>query len=92
MRYSLLYSNKFKKSLKKCVKRGLDVGKLKIAIELLTENGALPSKYKPHKLSGKFEGNWECHIEPDCLLIWSQKDEELTLLMIDTGTHSDIFG
>ena len=57
MKYSLSYLNKFKKSLKKCVKRGLDVEKLKIAIEILTENGTLPVEYKPHKLSGKFEGN-----------------------------------
>ena len=35
---------------------------------------------------------WECHIEPDWLLVWEQNDTELTLLMIETGTHSDIFG
>lgn len=29
---------------------------------------------------------------PDWLLIWDQNDEELTLLFIDTGSHSDVFG
>lgn len=52
----------------------------------------LPSEYKAHKLSGKFQGNWECHIQPDWLLVWQQKDEELILLLIDTGSHSDLFG
>ncbi len=34
----------------------------------------------------------ECHIQPDWLLVWQQDDEQLTLLLIDTGTHSDLFG
>ena len=92
MSYSLFYSNKFKKSLRRCVKRGLDIEKLRIAIDILCENGTLPIEYRPHKLSGKFEGNWECHIEPNWLLVWSQNDTELTLLMLDTGSPPDIFG
>ena len=92
MSYNLLYSNKFKKSLKKCFKRGLDVEKLRKIIKMLAETGTLPAEYRPHKLSGKYQGNWECHIEPDWLLIWQQKDLDLILLMVDTGTHSDIFG
>lgn len=89
--YRISYSNRFSKSLKKCVKRGLDVEKLKETINILSQTGTLPSKYKPHKLSSKFAGVWECHIEPDWLLLWDQNDTELTLLFIDTGTHSDIF-
>ena len=34
---------------------------------------------------------WECHIQGDWLLIWSQDDTELILLFTDTGTHSDLF-
>lgn len=59
---------------------------------MLAKTGTLPAEYRPHKLSGKYQGNWECHIEPDWLLIWQQKDLDLILLMVDTGTHSDIFG
>ena len=92
MNYNLLYSNKFKKSLKKCFKRGLDIDKLRNIIKILAETGSLPPEYRPHKLSGKYQGNWECHNEPDWLLVWQQKDFDLILLMVDTGTHSDIFG
>ena len=92
MSYNLLYSNKFKKSLKKCFKRGLDVERLRKIIKILAETGTLPAEYRPHKLSGKYQGNWECHIEPDWLLVWQQKDLDLILLIVDTGTHSDIFG
>lgn len=91
MNYKLSYSNQFKKALKRCYKRGLDIEKLRQAISILTETGSLPEKYRPHKLVGKYVGTWECHIEPDWLLIWEQNDCELTLLLLTTGTHSDIF-
>lgn len=91
MSYSIQYSTRFKKSLKKCYKRGLNVEKLREIINELSSTGTLPSKYRPHKLSGNYEGAWECHIEPDWLLIWQQNDTELILLLIDTGSHSDLF-
>lgn len=92
MTYSIIYSNKFKKSLKKCFKRGLDIEKLRDVLRILEQGKTLPSEYKAHKLSGKFQGNWECHIQLDRLLVWEQRDEELILLLIDTGSHSDLFG
>ncbi|MBQ0074782.1 MAG: type II toxin-antitoxin system mRNA interferase toxin, RelE/StbE family, partial [Prevotella sp.] len=45
---------------------------------------------RPHKLHGNKEGLWECHIKADWLLIWQQNDTEMTLLMVSTGTHSDL--
>jgi mRNA interferase YafQ len=54
-------------------------------------SGRFKKSYKPHILSGKYAGIWECHIEPDWLLLWKQNDTELTLLLLDTGTHSDVF-
>lgn len=89
--YELIYSNKFKKSLKKCHKRGLDLAKIKDAINKLQSSGTLPPEYRPHKLVGKYIGKWECHIEPDWLMIWQQNETELILLLLDTGTHTDLF-
>lgn len=91
MKYSLRYSGKFDKSLKKCYKRGLNIEKLRQVISMLEETGTVLPQYKPHKLSGDYAGCWECHVQPDWLLIWEQNDTELVLLMIDTGTHSDLF-
>ena len=48
--------------------------------------------FKPHQLKGDHKGQWECHIEPNWLMTWEQNDNELTLLFLQTGTHSDIFG
>ena len=64
---------------------------LKNVMSLLAQSGNLPDKYKPHKLSGKYSGCWECHIKPDWLLVWEQNDTVLTLLFLYTGTHSDLF-
>ena len=92
MSYSVDTTRRFDKALKKCIKRGLDMSKFKECVGILAETGSLPAKYRPHKLSGKFSRVWECHIEPDWLLVWEQNDTELILLLIDTGSHSDIFG
>lgn len=91
MAYSISFSNRFKKDLKRCAKRGLDMQKILTAVQILEEIGTLPQHYHPHKLSGNFENNWECHIEPDWLMVWEQNDNELTLLFLMTGTHSDLF-
>lgn len=92
MSYRIDTTHKFEKSLKRCIKRGLDMNKLKKCLSLLADNGSLPERYRAHKLSGRYAHAWECHIEPDWLLVWEQNEDTLTLLMIDTGSHSDIFG
>ena len=61
-------------------------------VTLLAKTGTLPSRYRPHKLTGDWQGFWECHIQPNWLLIWEQHEKELILILTDTGTHSDLFG
>lgn len=89
--YSIVTTSKFDKSLKLCKKRNYNLQLLKEVIDILQEKGKLPQKYKPHKLSGNYKDCWECHIKPDWLLIWKQNDSELILLLLVTGTHSDLF-
>jgi mRNA interferase YafQ len=92
MKYTILRTNQFKRSFKKCLKRGLDVAKFEHVLQILSSEGVLPNTYRPHKLSGNYAECWECHICADWLLIWKQNDTELVLLLLDTGSHSDIFG
>lgn len=89
--YNISRTTGFKKALKRCIKRGLDMKALEEVIRILASTGSLPPEYKPHKLNAKFNFAWECHIQPNWLLLWEQNDTELTLLFINTGTHSDIF-
>ena len=92
MKYTLRFTGEFKRSLKKCLKRGYDERHLTDVLSILATKGRLPEKYRPHMLHGQYAGYWECHITPDWLLIWTQNDNELVLVMTDTGTHSDLFG
>ena len=82
MKYSIDFTNRFKKSLRKGVKRGLDPILIEKAVEKLANEGKLPPSYKSHKLHGNLEGIWECHITPDWLMLWEQNDEKLTLLFL----------
>lgn len=91
MKYTVHYTGRFKKSYKLCKRRGLNISSFETVVKLLSETGSLPAKYKPHILSGRYAGTWECHIENDWLLLWKQNDTELTLLLLDTGTHSDVY-
>ncbi len=81
----------FRKDTERCRKRGYNMDLLKTVIRLLEKEGQLPATYRPHKLSGIYDGCWECHIKGDWLLIWEQNDSELTLLFTGTGTHADLF-
>ncbi len=67
-----VYLRLFKKDLDQSIKRNKDISKLKNIISDLCECRALPAKNRNHKLRGNYEGFWECHIEPDWLLIYKK--------------------
>ena len=89
--YSIEFTSRFKKDVKRCQKRGYDLTVLTKAIDLLQQTGKLPPSFKPHILKGRYDGLWECHLKPDWLMVWQQNDCELILLFMTTGTHSDLF-
>lgn len=89
--YSVDVTNQLKKDVVDCYSRGLDMNLLITVVEILATEGKLPTKYKPHSLYGNYSGVMECHIQPDWLLVWQQEDSNLTLLLTNTGTHSDLF-
>ena len=91
MKYFIKTTKRFDKDLKRCEKRGCNMHHIQEAMLILAATGTLPMKYRPHKLSGNRDGQWECHIEPDWLMTWEQNDMELTLLFLQTGTHADVF-
>ena len=65
------------------------MSKLFEIITLLANGEALPQKCVPHKLTGNYEGFWECHVSPDWLLLY--EIDENTLYLSRTGSHSDLF-
>ena len=70
--YTLSFTNRFEKDLKLIKKRSLNDFQLiydflKNELSIKGAEG-LPSKFRAHKLSGNYKGNWECHIKGDLLI------------------------
>jgi mRNA interferase YafQ len=85
----LSQTNQFKKDIKRALKRGKDLSKLKAVVDLLLADKPLPPKNRDHPLGGNWAGHRDCHIEPDWILIYKILDAEIRLER--TGTHSDLF-
>ncbi len=91
MKLELILTSRFKKSLKRCRKRGLDIDLLDHIVTQLLNGQPLAEKYRDHPLKGAYKMFRECHIQPDWLLVYLIENDVLTLTLIDTGSHADIF-
>lgn len=91
--YEVKTTSRFNKNLKRIIKQNKDIEKLIKVVERLADNQILDSKYKNHKLINdkNFKDCNECHIEPDWLLIYKIENNKLILLLLATGSHSDLF-
>jgi len=84
-----VYTRKFEKDLAKARKRGNDLEKIKEVIRALINEEDLNPHCRNHKLRGDYQDRWECHIEPDWLLIYMVDEDRI--IFERTGTHSDLF-
>jgi mRNA interferase YafQ len=67
------------------------VAKINEVINKLLDDIPLPQNNRNHQLVGDYKGCWECHINPDWLLIYT-KDKQIKIITLKrTGTHSDLF-
>ena len=89
--YQVKFTTAYKKAYKLMKKRGLDISLLDEVVDLLRQGKQLEKRYHDHGLTGDLAGFRECHIKPDCLLIYLIENDILTLTLIDTGSHSDLF-
>ncbi|MEQ1881650.1 MAG: type II toxin-antitoxin system YafQ family toxin [Burkholderiales bacterium] len=84
------YTGQFKRDVKLAAKRGQDMSKLRIVIELLLTGATLPRALGDHPLKGEWKSSRDLHIEPDWVLIY--RVEGNVVCFERTGTHSDLFG
>ena len=91
MTYHIKFTNAYKKSYKRAKKRGLNLKLLDDVVEALGQGHKLDAKYRDHALHGNWEEFRACHIQPDWLLIDLVENDVLTLTLVETGTHADIF-
>jgi len=70
-------------------RRGKDERRLAEIIKKLLKKKPLSQKNADHPLGGNWKNRRECHIEPDWLLIYCVRENELILER--TGSHSDLY-
>ncbi len=88
------WRGQFKKDYRLMMKQGKDIAALDDVIEELAIPNPLSESYQDHQLKGDYKGYRECHLEPDWLLIYGYEtleDGERQLLLVRTGSHSDLF-
>ncbi len=60
-------------------------------IDTLARGEKLEPKYQDHQLSGEFKEYRECHVKSNILLMYQKYENVLVLLLVDLGTHDDLF-
>lgn len=90
--YRIFALKKYTKSLKRVSQyKDFDVKKHKEIIRLLENGEPLASQYKDHELKGEFVGIRECHVQNDILLLYRKERDILVLVLVNIGTHSNLF-
>lgn len=88
---TLVQSTQYKKDLKRIRHNAKKAEALLAVLRLLENEIPIPPEYKPHMLTGDYNGYMECHIEGDFLLIRLDPDTtEIDLVRL--GSHSELFG
>lgn len=91
--YRLVATTKFKKDLKKVKKNAKDFELTGSVLKILQQKGVsgIAKSIKPHRSTGNYKDNWECHIRPDLLIIRIQVESPKVIKLVRIGSHSDLF-
>ncbi|OGG78313.1 hypothetical protein A3A36_03115 [Candidatus Kaiserbacteria bacterium RIFCSPLOWO2_01_FULL_52_12b] len=91
--YLVRPTQRYRKAYKR-ISRGKDFsrGILEEIIDTLSRGETLATEYQDHQLSGEYKGCRECHLQYDLLLMYQIHEDALVLLLVNLGTHDDLFG
>lgn len=84
------FTGQFKQDRKRAKRRGRNIARLDELIARLVADEPLEARYRVHPLRGNHARHWECHVEPDFLLIWYYS-EDGEIVFVRAGTHADLF-
>ena len=56
---------------------------LEKVIDILASGESLPAKYQNHQLKGKYSGYFDCHVQPDWVLIYKIEKENILVIYDD---------
>ena len=90
--YAVILSSRYRRSLKRIVRhKDFNRTKLEEVVGILARGETLPQKYCDHELTGDLKGFRECHVQNDLLLVYQIIKDELVLVLVNLGSHSDLF-
>jgi len=82
----------YRKAIKRIARhKDFNPVKLNEVINTLAQGKKLDARKRDHNLSGDYTGLRECHVQNDILLVYQIIDKNLILLLVDIGSHSDLF-
>lgn len=82
----------FRKDLKRLKKKHVDIKRILPAIQAVQHNDVdMLKSMNDHALQGNWEGFRELHIDSDWLLVYRVDDNVMTLVLIRTASHDELF-
>lgn len=86
------YTTNFKSQLKQIIKQGKDIKLLLKVVTKLANYEELEPKYRNHSLINDktYRDCMECHLKPNWLLVYKYIDNKLVLVLVATGSHSEV--
>ena len=89
--YSVVTTTQFEKDVLRAKERNKNMLALVCVLNLLENEEKLSKEYKNHKLKNVKPETWDCHIEPDWVLLYEIDKKQKIIKLKRTGTHSDLF-
>ena len=90
MKYKIRAEKTYRKQYKLLKKRGYNTELLDDVVLKLANGEMLSPKNRDHPLQGDRRGYRDCHIKDDWILIYKIDKGLLTLILSETGKHSDL--
>jgi addiction module RelE/StbE family toxin len=92
---SITFSSSFRRAYKSVTRKRPDLKpKIEAVLRALAVDPFEPA-LQTHKLKGKLAGSWACSVEYDCRIVFdfvkNQKSEEEEILLIDVGSHDEVY-
>jgi len=89
--YAVRFSRRMTRDEQRMRRRGKDMSKLERVITVLQQDATPPPSLRDHGLRGSWSKYRECHIEADWVLVYRKDGQRLILMLMATGSHTDVF-
>ncbi len=91
--FCLFRRKQFKKDLKKLMRNEeFDLGVFENILSRLVNEEKLEDRFRNHRLAGEYSGCYECHVQPDTLLIYAIDKKVELVYLVRIGSHAELFG